>query len=202
MSTEPNTALRQTMHNTAIDSTTTSTPPFVGPINQISATHREPEQHPQTPPRTLQAVRSEHDEPPTRSGSQAEQSSENPETTTLLHALLTRFDDFAKGTDHRFNRLFAAQLTNQNRINEIQSSQASPEPQHTPHPLPTQRTLFGDDLTPPTNLIGTNDQHPAFYSQHNAERNGHDAEIERMNDQLHHMNSRIHQATSSAPEID
>ncbi|CAA7056114.1 unnamed protein product [Microthlaspi erraticum] len=97
-------------------------------------------------------------------------------------------------------------MSSQTRINELQASRFPPEHLRTPGPpLPTQRTLFGE------NPYATNrhDRHSGpscantiSYSLENAEWNGHEYEIRRMQSQLQNMNSRIHQATSSAPEID
>ncbi|XP_024013147.1 uncharacterized protein LOC112087458 [Eutrema salsugineum] len=124
--------------------------------------------------------------------------------------MMARMEELNHQTSTRLNELAAAQLSCQDQVNILHSSETQAPERRAQEIQRVQRALFGDSPAPPTtenhptsNYDEVNIGAPEHETRRLQIRNlQQDEEMLEMRAKLRAMTSLVHQATSSAPEID
>ncbi|XP_024013329.1 uncharacterized protein LOC112087617 [Eutrema salsugineum] len=132
------------------------------------------------------------------------------DVTTLFATMMARMEELNRQTSARLNELAAAQLSCQDQVNTLHSSETQALERRAQEIQRVQRALFGDSPAPPTTEnhptsncdevnIGAPEHETRWLQIRNSQQ---DEEMLEMRAKLRAMTTLVHQATSSAPEID
>ncbi|XP_024006453.1 uncharacterized protein LOC112082964 [Eutrema salsugineum] len=132
------------------------------------------------------------------------------DVATLFATMMARMEELNHQTSARLNELAAAQLSCQDQVNILHSSETQAPERRAQEIQRVQRALFGDSPAPPTtenhpasNCDEVNIGAPKHETRRLQIRNSQqDEEMNEMRTKLRAMTLLVHQATSSAPEID